>query len=271
MSNLRDIRQNELFFSNFISWSLESAEEYVDKNRKFGRRHAAIKRLAESYFGDYIRVLSARYSRGDSMQVLKLELPAMLERFRRTIERGREIAAMDPVSESDFQGKIEPYKHLIDISRGRAPDLHSTYSIIAWLVCLGAKQEDIAEIAGFFEAGVDALVDRLFLPYAPSRQQAENVICPKHFSLLYEAIDAPKDQQAKLIKKYLKNWRKYLDDVNSFGTRVFPGCETRDSYVGFWALEVSAVVKVFDIDDSSFIDNEYYPADLVHGVDGVTA
>ena len=271
MNNIRDKLQSEEEYTKFINWSNESAEKYIDRNRIFGRRHAAISAIIENYFGYYMRILSARYSRGDSIKLLKSELPELMQRFRHTIERGREIAAMAPVSENDFQGKIEPYKHLIDISRGRAPDLHSTYSIIAWLVCLGAKQEDIAEVASFFEAGVDALVDRLFLPYVSGRQLAEKIICPKHYGLLYEAIDAPTEQQAKLIKKYLKNWRSIHKETNSFGVNAFTGIEKTDSYIGFWALEVAAVVKVFDIDDSGFINNEYYPADLVHGIDGVAA
>ncbi|WP_428680745.1 PoNe immunity protein domain-containing protein [Photobacterium sanguinicancri] len=31
-----------------------------------------------------------------------------------------------------------------------------------------------------------------------------------------------------------------------------------------WCWESALIVKLYDIDDSSFIDNEYYPKDLVH-------
>jgi hypothetical protein len=35
------------------------------------------------------------------------------------------------------------------------------------------------------------------------------------------------------------------------------------AYSGYWCFEAAAVVKLLGIDDSSFRDNEYYPADLL--------
>lgn len=37
-----------------------------------------------------------------------------------------------------------------------------------------------------------------------------------------------------------------------------------NTYSGYWSFETAAVVKIMELDDSNFIDNQYYPKDLVH-------
>ena len=37
------------------------------------------------------------------------------------------------------------------------------------------------------------------------------------------------------------------------------------AYYGYWCFEAALVVRLLDIDDSSFRDNVYYPKDMVNG------
>ena len=36
-----------------------------------------------------------------------------------------------------------------------------------------------------------------------------------------------------------------------------------DLYVGYWCFIAAAIVKIKDLDDSTFRDNKYYPKDLI--------
>ncbi len=85
---------------------------------------------------------------------------------------------------------------------------------------------------------------------------------PDTFSKLRELIDE-KDKSAleKLIKDYLsKHWYKQHKETGLKDNHK----SKHDIYYGYWSFEAAAIVKILGLDDSSFIDNQYYPKDLVH-------
>jgi hypothetical protein len=56
-----------------------------------------------------------------------------------------------------------------------------------------------------------------------------------------------------------KDWYKNHKDAgwhNSHKSR-------HDVFYGYWSFETAAVVKIMDLDDTKFIDCQYYPKDLV--------
>lgn len=67
----------------------------------------------------------------------------------------------------------------------------------------------------------------------------------------------------KLIKQYLekhwfktfKNWGWISTDVSNF--------DVNSGFVGYWAFEVAAIVKIKGLDDSSFRENVFYPDRLL--------
>lgn len=68
-----------------------------------------------------------------------------------------------------------------------------------------------------------------------------------------------KVEASKLIKQFLEKdfYHKHMNLYNSHNSKA-------DIYCGYWSFEAAAVVKIMGLDDSSFIDNQYYPKDLVH-------
>jgi hypothetical protein len=79
------------------------------------------------------------------------------------------------------------------------------------------------------------------------------------YQKLYDITQLPKAEAEIRIKKYLESWYEknkhapwYNNHLRGYG------------YSGYWAWEVGAVVKLMQLDDSSFKDNPYYPYDLVH-------
>jgi hypothetical protein len=89
-----------------------------------------------------------------------------------------------------------------------------------------------------------------------------------------------------------KSSRKYYNEVMALGTKEEREAFTADylkrrwyqskrsltmynshklypvyAYFGYWAFDVAAMVRAMELDDSSFIDNRYYPVELAHYLD----
>jgi hypothetical protein len=52
--------------------------------------------------------------------------------------------------------------------------------------------------------------------------------------------------------------------VRYSGFRTLDKIDENFGYTGYWSFESALMVKLWDIDDSSFRDHPHYPGDLVH-------
>jgi hypothetical protein len=85
---------------------------------------------------------------------------------------------------------------------------------------------------------------------------------PQTFEKLRQAItETDKSKAEKLVKEFItKDWYK-----NHKGQGWYDCHKSKhDTYFGYWSFETAAVVKIMGLDDSSFIDCQYYPKDLVN-------
>jgi hypothetical protein len=80
---------------------------------------------------------------------------------------------------------------------------------------------------------------------------------PQVFSKLRAAIDEPdKAKASSLVKDFLNNdWYPNHKDAGWYDSHK----SEHDAYFGYWSFETAAVVKIKELDDSSFRDNQYYP------------
>lgn len=85
---------------------------------------------------------------------------------------------------------------------------------------------------------------------------------PQTFEKLRQAIsETDKAKAEKLVKEFItKDWYKNHKDVGWYNSHK----SKHDTYFGYWSFETAAIVKIMGLDDSSFIDCQYYPKDLVH-------
>ena len=82
------------------------------------------------------------------------------------------------------------------------------------------------------------------------------------FEKLRQTItETDKTKAEKLVKEFVtKDWYK-----NHKGQGWYDCHKSKhDTYFGYWSFETAAIVKIMSLDDSSFIDCQYYPKDLVH-------
>lgn len=85
---------------------------------------------------------------------------------------------------------------------------------------------------------------------------------PQTFEKLRQAItETDKAIAEKLVKEFImKDWYKNHKDAGWYNSHK----SKHDTYFGYWSFETAVVVKIMGLDDSSFIDCQYYPKDLVH-------
>lgn len=90
---------------------------------------------------------------------------------------------------------------------------------------------------------------------------------PQTFEKLRQAItETDKTKTEGLVKEFVtKDWYKNHKDAGWYNSHK----SKHDTYFGYWSFETSAVVKIMGLDDSSFIDCQYYPKDLTHNAEAV--
>lgn len=154
----------------------------------------------------------------------------------------------------------------------------SFYNRCFWLVglALALELEEphwLRLLALIGNEGNDALLDRVMATRQPGRRLGTRLCHPKPYARLLAVLDAPADQQAKLLQEFVNHWYAELDRPPGKGMSRLTNLEERpywydnhegiSSYFGYWCLEAVAVVKAFNIDDSSCLGHPNYPGDLL--------
>lgn len=150
----------------------------------------------------------------------------------------------------------------------------SGYDEMLWMLSLGyllnIDEEDFEKLVEVIDR--DGVKDYLFefiiraklKERQPISQEsyAEFFGVPEIFKKLRQAInETDKAKAEKLIKEFItKDWYKNHKDAGWYNSHK----SKHDTYFGYWSFETAAIVKIMGLDDSSFIDCQYYPKDLVH-------
>ncbi len=137
-------------------------------------------------------------------------------------------------------------------------DASVAFPTIAFASAFLDSKEQIGKLAQCIPPGYDTLVDRVMAQYQPGRPVHDKLRKKSVHGPLLKLLDAPPDKQPALIHKYLDNWETYLQRDNRWPSHHRP------TFDGYWCYEAAAIVCAFDIDDSEFIDHQYYPTDLMN-------
>jgi hypothetical protein len=188
-------------------------------------------------------LLRSLYLRGDSIESLRPVYLQARERLRLLEESihacGMEKAKMDI---------INPIKVGMLLSVGHA---------------LGESRDEIGRNTRAMSAGYDLFIDRLLSIYDPTRPLADDINHKPVYKSLYAVFDAAPEKRPGMIARYLDQWEKLLLS-NKIPGEPYPVTEKLQQYwTGFWCYPAAAVVAALNIDDSSFIDHEFYPTDLM--------
>lgn len=92
------------------------------------------------------------------------------------------------------------------------------------------------------------------------------LLIPKLYEKLVSIAHEKDLKQAEIeTKKYLeKEWIKvYKNYFINFKLKDIENYEVKSGFTGIWAFEVAAIVKIKQLNDSSFKDNVFYPDSLL--------
>jgi hypothetical protein len=196
---------------------------------------------AYSIFRRRYQLLILRYSRGEEIAAIAEGFPAVIESWERYLKmEGHQPTTLDQ-----------------DIN---------DYVCALWLVSLAilfAVKKDVFErlLACIGRPGQDALLERLIASRVAGRPPADELLFPKPYEALLQAIDAPPAEQMALFRKFLKAWYPAMGSADAYWHNSHKG-PGGGGYFGYWCIEAAGVVAAFKIDDSGFRDSPNYPKDL---------
>ncbi|MDQ5944738.1 MAG: hypothetical protein QG592_925 [Pseudomonadota bacterium] len=203
-------------------------------------------------------LLVLRYSRGDLIRELGQHFPGLLDAWELSNKLAADICR-------DWTFELSNLNH---------------YNWCFWLVGLALAldipddqwQRLLTLIGG---EGEDVLLDRIIASRQPGRRVGTKLLHKKPYARLQKAINAPKEQQAALLRDFVEHWyaelaRKGKDELWWY---IYGDPEKHPlemgSYFGRWCIEAVAAVKAFGLDDSLCLGHEHYPGDLLRP-DGLT-
>lgn len=226
-----------------------------------------------SYFPQYLFELTKkywhlmfyRYSRGDAITELVQYFAPLLDAWEASERLGLDVYTPEQQhSRRDWNTNLDHY------------------IVCFWLVGL-ALALDIPDgqwqrlLALIGNEGEDALLDRVIASRQPHRKLGFKLCHPKPYQRLLDAIDAPMEEQAKLLKAFVENWyielnrlpkNKKLSEDTAMMERPYwykygEQNLTGGAYFGQWCVEAIAAVKAFGLDDKLCLGHPNYPGDLL--------
>ena len=244
---LRDKLKSKAYFDEQVEFSIETIEDYLNDVKHNNEFSAEVKMKLSFGLVDYVvRLLHERYSRGDNLTELKPHLLEALE-YR---QWQKDYADALPANEQ---------KDRIGWEEIRTDYLENWLDWLAFAYCLDMGDSYYTQALELIaNQGLDVLFDSIALKMGDTERTVSNdLLFKKRFKKLHDVIAADIEQQPSLMKAYLDAWYKLIDspDYHLMDT---------DAYIGYWSWEAALVVKLYNIDDSSFIDHPYYPKDLAH-------
>ena len=245
---LRDKLKDLAYYDDRISFKTECIEKYLEGIHSDGVYTNEVKmKMAFRLVSNSMYLLHQKYSRGNNLATLKTDLDNALK------YRQWQKNYADALSDNEQADRIQWEEFNDD------DDLRRTIIWFAFAVCLDMGKDYYSDaLALIANHGQDAILDNIAVSMGDiAREVACAPLFKKRFGKLYAIIAAPHEQRPALVKDYLDAWYKLE------GSPDYHLMDT-DAYIGYWSWGSALVVKLYNIDDSSFIEHEYYPKDLVH-------
>jgi len=245
----QDFLKDESYFSKWITFKEKTAiPEMVIQTKSPSANKKYRAQFIFTIFRERSELLIERYSRGDDLHDLRITLPEIIE----TWEWARQ-EELKVFNENEMANRHNFARNL------------DAYCLALWMVsitiCLKADNDILQRMLKLIgNEGEDWLFEQLVARHAPGRKSTEQLLYPKPYQLLKDAIEETvQEDRNRLMEKFLKTW--YPGMSKTYWHDCHKGPEG-GGYFGYWCFEAAGVVRVFGIDDSAFRDNLYYPKDL---------
>jgi len=209
------------------------------------------KLLAASAGARYaVDFLTLSYSAGSDLAELRAFYPSIVEAWL-THERFHHAYDQCPEGESS---QAATYALLGD-----------AFHIVNRMVCFGillghgTLLPSVARILEYKNPRMDAMLERMLSHYV-SHRDSTLTECTRHLPYFktLKIFNAAADERPTLMAEYLEDWYA--------ASRREPYYESHTRgpvFKGYWSWEAAAITFLLDIDDSTYRNAEFYPADLV--------
>ncbi|WP_040279288.1 PoNe immunity protein domain-containing protein [Psychroserpens damuponensis] len=257
---MRDKLKSLEYFNSYIktfneSIYKQSLKVYNDEI-KINRLQSVKKGICDSY----LKLLRAKYSRGDDMNS-----KSVLDNYHEM------ILLMNNYWTEGHLNKIQYKKNnkLMVLNQYSLSSFLNILDILSLGVLINISSTDFKILVNLIDNDnvLDFLFDFLIRSKVPGKESVKNESYKDYFGInekynvLKEIIFIDDRVLAqKKLKMFLEN-----DWYNSFKNESIYGLHTSEYnvYNGYWCFVSAAIVKIKNLDDSSFRDNQYYPKDLV--------
>ncbi|MAT65275.1 MAG: hypothetical protein CMN57_06495 [Gammaproteobacteria bacterium] len=248
----REPRQDHVDYEDVISDILDGFEIVATNlsNQELMAKASKgdIMTAARSRAFDANDALVFSYSGGHTIEELASFLPTVLEYW----EAYASLHVEFHESEESGGHKV-PHLDLYDSDYWKALQLVCFAILLGHTGLLGR----IMDLLVYENDDQDALLEALVAPYLPGRPEATIYTRQLPYRKTRKIFAAKPAARPALMAQYLDEWydasrrEPYHDRHKS---SIFPG---------YWSLEAAAMTFILDIDDSSYRDKPFYPADLV--------
>ncbi len=196
--------------------------------------------ITQNLYYDCKRLITLKYSGEATVAEIANDYPQLIDAW---------VAYNQNISTGDNK------KHLLLTN-----DYYRVLTLISWGIIFDAPAALFQKIADHMHSnGEDALIETLLSTKLKDRTTTDKLIYPKSFELLYRATQAKGAEQATLVKEYLDSWYKNMKDFINYDSHKAKG---EGGFEGYWSFEAAAVAVLYNIDDSSFRDMDFYPKDM---------
>ncbi|MDR0779573.1 MAG: DUF1911 domain-containing protein [Pseudomonadales bacterium] len=229
----------------------QGMEKFLIQNH---RSEGAITRVMNAFrrrAWDYLAGLHVQYSAGFPLSSLQSFFPILLESWEDFAEYDK---AFDETARAG--GRKVPHLDLYDAG------YWSALRLACFAIGLGYTHllPRVAALWDYENDDRDGLLERLIAPYVPGRAAPPDT-CTRHLPYFktLKIFSAPPEQRPALMSRYLDAWYK--------ASRREPYYDSHTQgrlhgYQGYWSFEAAAIVVELGIDDSSFRDKPFYPAEF---------
>lgn len=261
---IRSHKGTQAYWDEWVEYEKGAIHEFKNNLNRPGGDERYAPQFAFQIAQKHWHLMLRMYSHGDDVRDLPQYFPPMLDAWEESERLGKSV----------WTEQQQYTRHAWAVNLDH-------YIVCFWLVGLALALEIPDDqwkrlIALIGNEGEDALLDRVIASRQPGRKIGTKLCHPKPYQRLLDAVNAPKDEQPKLLLAFVKMWYAELDRPPKKGlsekTAMYDrpywhryGDENFEdgTYFGRWCVEAVAAVKALGIDDSLCLGHPNYPGDLL--------
>lgn len=248
------VRDKFIISKSFFQKQIDKCESNIDRKKKLHKEYVKEKGenadtsgLFDSFNIEILHLIGAKYSKGDSVESIKNDCPALME----TVSR-----FWLPDSECDYSdgGDMNLIRLKNSVSLGILGEVDNSYF---------EELSQVMQEKGFS----DYLIDYLVNSQIPNHPIGDKLIVEdnKSINFLVDIIKTEEKVEAeKKLQEYLEKFYYTKENLDyDYKTHEF---EDGRIYFGYWCWEATALVKIKQLNDNLFRGNRFYPSEMIYSL-----